>query len=117
MWTNLLFSGTAAAFLAMTLITLWHLRWFHRLPARDQLPPTNDRARCSVVIAARDEEARIEATIRGLMNHESFSCCAAIVVAPCKPTWEPAQGCSARLVLTQVRIETTDDSVSFAKEW
>ncbi|HTD65909.1 MAG TPA: glycosyltransferase family 2 protein [Candidatus Limnocylindria bacterium] len=64
---TLLFLGTAAVFLAMTLSTLWHLRWVRRLPGRDTLPPSNGKVRCSVVIAARDEEARIEQTIRHLL--------------------------------------------------
>jgi glycosyltransferase involved in cell wall biosynthesis len=67
MWITLLFSGTAAVFAAMTIVTLWHLRWVRRLPATAMLPPSNAKARCSVVIAARDEEARIEETIRHLL--------------------------------------------------
>ena len=70
----LIFSGTAALFLAMTLAALWHLRWVGRLPALealgapDPLALTAERpARCSVVIAARDEETRIEQTIRHLL--------------------------------------------------
>src|SRR5580700_12235607 len=75
MWTILIFSGTAALFLAMTLAALWHLRWVRRLPALEALTPAEGsalpsregRVRCSVVIAARDEEARIEGTVRRLM--------------------------------------------------
>jgi glycosyltransferase involved in cell wall biosynthesis len=63
----LIFSGTAALFLATTLATLWHLRWVRRLPALETFPRNDDRVRCSVVIAARDEEARIEQTIRHLL--------------------------------------------------
>jgi len=74
MWTTLIFSGTAAIFLAMTIVTLWHLRWVRRLPAMETFT-TQDRTaswagppiRCSVVIAARDEEARIEQTMRRLL--------------------------------------------------
>ncbi|HXT38930.1 MAG TPA: glycosyltransferase family 2 protein [Candidatus Angelobacter sp.] len=71
----LIFGGTAALFLLMTVSALWHLRWVHRLPALETLTGTAEMAvsankqpvRCSVVIAARDEEARIEQTIRHLL--------------------------------------------------
>jgi len=75
MWTTLLFSGTAGLFLSWTLSALWHIRWVRRLPA-PQTPTGNeqagsswstDRKRCSVVLAARDEEARVEQTIRHLL--------------------------------------------------
>jgi len=66
-WATLIFSGTAALFLAMTMSALWHLRWVRRLPALETLVPTDSRVRCSVIIAARDEELRIEQTIRHLL--------------------------------------------------
>jgi cellulose synthase/poly-beta-1,6-N-acetylglucosamine synthase-like glycosyltransferase len=71
---TLIFSGTAALFLAMTFAALWHLRWVRRLPSLEALAAAEGsassperRARCSVVIAARDEAARIEETIRHLL--------------------------------------------------
>lgn len=67
MWMTLFFCGTAAVFLSMTLVTLWHLRWVQRLPTIETFPPSNTNVRCSVVIAARDEEARIEQTVRRLL--------------------------------------------------
>ena len=74
MWATLIFCGTAALFLAMTVGALWHLRWVRRLPALDTLTAAErsgsaaaGSVRCSVVIAARDEEARIEATVRHLL--------------------------------------------------
>jgi len=75
MWETLIFCGTAALFLFMTLAALWHLRWVRRLPALEalttatgpDLSSTSERVRCSVVIAARDEEARIEGTVRRLL--------------------------------------------------
>src|SRR6266436_6018736 len=79
MWTPLIFSGTTALFLSMTLAALWHLRWVRRLPALEALTTAtgpalsspSGRVRCTVVIAARDEEARIEGTVRRLMaQHE-----------------------------------------------
>ncbi len=69
MWVTLIFSGTAGLFLIWTFSTLWHIRWVRRLPALKTLTaaPTEVRIKCSVVIAARDEEARIEQTIRHLI--------------------------------------------------
>jgi len=71
---TLIFIGTAAVFLSLALASLWHLRWVRRLPALEELTPmerpassAQGRIRCSVVIAARDEEARIEQTIRRLL--------------------------------------------------
>jgi glycosyltransferase involved in cell wall biosynthesis len=61
-------------FLAMTVAALWHLRWVRRLPPMEALTTgagfassTGGLIRCSVVVAARDEEARIEYTIRHLL--------------------------------------------------
>src|SRR5499427_6737163 len=74
MWATLIFSGTAALFMAMTLGALWHLRRVRRLPSLEDLAVAHrpnlsaeKQPRCSVVIAARDEEARIEQTIRHLL--------------------------------------------------
>jgi cellulose synthase/poly-beta-1,6-N-acetylglucosamine synthase-like glycosyltransferase len=71
MWATLIFTGTAALFLAMSLTALWHLRWVRRLPALEAFSaaemftsPPEGRVRCSVVIAARNEEVRIEQTVR-----------------------------------------------------
>jgi cellulose synthase/poly-beta-1,6-N-acetylglucosamine synthase-like glycosyltransferase len=66
MWLTILFSGIATVFAFMTAGALFHLRWVHRLPSRrpenSPVPP-----RVSVVLAARDEAARIEATLCGLL--------------------------------------------------
>ena len=74
MLATLIFIGTAGMFLAMACGALWHLRWVRRLPALAALSAAPEsaaspetRIRCSVVIAARDEEARIERTIRHLL--------------------------------------------------
>jgi cellulose synthase/poly-beta-1,6-N-acetylglucosamine synthase-like glycosyltransferase len=69
MWVTLLFCISAAFFLAMTISTLWHLRWVRRLPTLKSLTPTpnEQRIKISIVIAARDEAARIEQTIRHLL--------------------------------------------------
>src|SRR6266404_478657 len=76
MWATLIFCGTTALFLSMTLAALWHLRWVRRLPALEALTTAtgpalsshSERVRCSVVITARDEETRIEGTVRRLME-------------------------------------------------
>lgn len=67
---SVLFIATAALFLGWTLFALWHVRWMRRLPAIAATAPTPgaSRTKCSVVIAARDEEARIEQTIRHLLE-------------------------------------------------
>ena len=74
MWLTLLFVGTAALFLAMTSAALFHLQWAQRLPALSELGTpdrcsgaNDDRVQCSVIIAARDEESRIEDTVRHLL--------------------------------------------------
>src|SRR6185503_16150448 len=69
MWATLIFGGTAGLFLIWTFCALWHIRWVRRLPALDVLPPTlnGGQIKCSVVMAARDEEARIEQTLRHLL--------------------------------------------------
>ena len=74
MWATLIFIGTAGMFLAMAFSALWHLRWVRRLPALGALTATPEAAAspeprilCSVVIAARDEESRVEQTIRHLL--------------------------------------------------
>jgi hypothetical protein len=75
MWTTILFGGTAALFLAMTVAALIHQRWAQRLPALAALPTIrsldgskNGLVCCSVVVAARNEEARVEATVRHLLS-------------------------------------------------
>jgi glycosyltransferase involved in cell wall biosynthesis len=72
MWMTLIFCGTTALFLSMTLAALWHLRRVQRLPALTltagpDRSSSSERIRCSVVIAARNEETRIEGTVRRLM--------------------------------------------------
>jgi Glycosyl transferase family 2 len=74
MWTTIAFISTAALFVGLTLATLWHQRWAQRLPALEALPtPTEPdglptgTVRCSVIVAARDEAARLETTVRHLL--------------------------------------------------
>jgi len=68
---SLIFTGAAALMLASSLGILFHARWVKRLPSLRDLAGTEPavgsvekRCRCSVVIAARDEQDRIEQTIR-----------------------------------------------------
>lgn len=91
MWVTLIFSGTTGLFLFWTISTLWHIRWVRRLPALEsfrpldagsgdpayskgrshsvgRVPSRGGLVRCSIVIAARDEAARIEQTIRRLLS-------------------------------------------------
>lgn len=78
MWATLIFCGTIAVFLSLTLVAVWHLGWVQPLPALEAVAtaPAPDRSspsepvRCSVVIAARDEEARIEGTVRRLLAQQ-----------------------------------------------
>src|SRR6187402_3658373 len=67
MWTILIFDAVAAMFVGMAIAGLINLRWVRRLPVLETLPATPHRIRCSVVIAARDEAARIELTLRHLL--------------------------------------------------
>jgi hypothetical protein len=72
MWITIAFISTAALFVGLTMATLHHQRWARRLPALDALPAPADglptsAVRCSVIVAARDEEARLEATVRHLL--------------------------------------------------
>jgi cellulose synthase/poly-beta-1,6-N-acetylglucosamine synthase-like glycosyltransferase len=74
MLSTLIFGTAAALFLVMSLKTLVHLRWVRRLPSLEALglgatfkAGERKQARCSVVIAARDEEMRVEQTVRHLL--------------------------------------------------
>src|SRR5262245_2868349 len=73
MWTILIFDVVAALFVGMAIAGLINLRWVRRLPSLKELAtpgrklPVEQPVRCSVVIAARDEAARIEQTLRHLL--------------------------------------------------
>jgi cellulose synthase/poly-beta-1,6-N-acetylglucosamine synthase-like glycosyltransferase len=67
----LLWSATALLLAAMSVSALYHLRWTQRLPALASLQNTPvPPVRCTVVIAARDEAARIETTLRRLLAQQ-----------------------------------------------
>jgi cellulose synthase/poly-beta-1,6-N-acetylglucosamine synthase-like glycosyltransferase len=74
MLSTLFFGSTALLFLAMSLKTFVHLRWVRRLPSLQALVSggglkalEQEPVRCSVVIAARDEQLRVEQTVRHLL--------------------------------------------------
>jgi hypothetical protein len=77
MWATLIFIATVALFIFWTISTLWHIRWVQRLASLATLKSTDLSplakpavTRCSVVMAARNEEARIEQTIRRLLAQQ-----------------------------------------------
>ena len=77
-WTTWILWGTALLFLSGALAALWHLRWLRRLPPLDRLTleqrgSSERKHRCSVVVAARDEEGRIEQTVRRLLAQRGVS--------------------------------------------
>jgi cellulose synthase/poly-beta-1,6-N-acetylglucosamine synthase-like glycosyltransferase len=71
MWSTIAFVSTAAIFAGLAVSTLHHQRWVRRLPALDTLPARADSlasaVRCSAIVAARDEAARLDATVRHLL--------------------------------------------------
>lgn len=62
-WPTFVYLSTAALFVAFAIAALWQLRWVRRLPNFS----ATSKVGCSVIIAARDEEARIENTVRHLL--------------------------------------------------
>jgi cellulose synthase/poly-beta-1,6-N-acetylglucosamine synthase-like glycosyltransferase len=72
MWMNCIFIGTALLFVSGTLAALWHLRWLRRLPplessTADEAIDSQGESNCSVIVAAKDEAATIEQTVRRLL--------------------------------------------------
>ncbi|HEY5912451.1 MAG TPA: glycosyltransferase family 2 protein [Verrucomicrobiae bacterium] len=66
------FLSAAALFVAVACAALWHLRWMRRLPTLEDLneggaSAAREPIRCSVIVAARNEEARLEETVRRLL--------------------------------------------------
>ena len=75
MLMTFIYLGTAALFAVGASAALWHLRWLRRLPPLDSLAPdeaasSQVKVHCSVIVAARDEEARIEQTVRRLLAQQ-----------------------------------------------
>jgi hypothetical protein len=80
MWISIVFGVTAALFLLITVATLVHQRSARRLPALEATRATRSRdrassglVRCSVVVAARDAEARLEGTVRHLLAQDDVA--------------------------------------------
>lgn len=68
-WLELVLWGVASLFFVQTGTVMFHLRWARRLPPLVQ--PGTDRLRLvSVVLAGRDEEDRIENTLRHLLAQQ-----------------------------------------------
>lgn len=72
MWMTCMFFVTTVLFVSGTLAALWHLHWLRRLPPLDSSTPneavcSQGEVHCSVIVAARHEEARIEQTVRRLL--------------------------------------------------
>jgi hypothetical protein len=103
---NLIFGGLTALFLAMSGTALFHLRWSRRLPALQELPGYSEakKVRCSVVIAARNEEARIERTIRLLLAQTGVE--VKIIVVDDRSTDRTSE-ILARLIKEDVRVRGT----------
>ncbi|MBC8002827.1 MAG: glycosyltransferase family 2 protein [Opitutaceae bacterium] len=73
MLLTLIYCFVAIVFVAMTVSSLFHLRWVRRLPQLSsqsdaKTSPDAGMVRCSIVLAARNEEGRIEDTVRRLLN-------------------------------------------------
>jgi glycosyltransferase involved in cell wall biosynthesis len=72
MWTTIIFDLVTTLFVGTSIAWFINLRWAHRLPSLEHLAAggesrTEKPIRCSVVIAARDEAARVEQTLRHLL--------------------------------------------------
>jgi hypothetical protein len=67
---TLVFWGVALSGLGATIRILFELRYAQRLPLLDSLGETSVRPKVSVVLAARNEEARIETAVRQLLGQE-----------------------------------------------
>jgi hypothetical protein len=71
-WMACIFWVATALFVSGALAASWHLLWLRRLPPLDLLAPEKAEASqrkffCSVIVPARNEEARIEQTVRRLL--------------------------------------------------
>jgi glycosyltransferase involved in cell wall biosynthesis len=108
MWVTLLFSVAAVILLLMSVSTLFHLRWVRRLPtlegAADTRHLTSAAVRCSIVVAARDEEARIERTLHHLLAQEAVS--VEVVVVDDRST-DDTSAILRRMAAADARVRTT----------
>ena len=99
---RLLFSVAALIFLFRWLQALYCFRWAHRLPILRQ--PLAHRPRVSVVLAARDEEARVEQTLRHILAQEHID----VEVIPVSDRGRDRTDC----ILEQLAEGWHDDEVS-----
>lgn len=72
MLMTFVFLGTAALFAVGACVAGWHPRWMRRLPSLEAVSDggacsARGPVGCSVIVAARDEEARIGETVRRLL--------------------------------------------------
>lgn len=76
MWFTLYYAFVTITFLWMTFAAILQLRWCKRLEPLKAPPPIetqfesaeNSDVQCSIIVAARDEESRIEQSIRRLLD-------------------------------------------------
>ncbi len=79
MWLSLILGAIAVAYFFHVGAALYHLRWAQRLPAAQTIEddpseqPGGDHLVCSVVMAARNEAARLEATVRHVLAQRGVS--------------------------------------------
>lgn len=67
MFSTSIFAGMSGFFLLLMVRNLWELGWVKLLPGLGEVPSGAVAAgKCSVVVAGRNEEARIEETVRRL---------------------------------------------------
>jgi glycosyltransferase involved in cell wall biosynthesis len=66
-WPTAIYIVTAGLIAAQALVCLWQLKWVRRLPNVEESGVADGEIGCSVVIAARDEETRIENTVRHIL--------------------------------------------------
>jgi cellulose synthase/poly-beta-1,6-N-acetylglucosamine synthase-like glycosyltransferase len=109
MWITIAFISTAAVFVGMAMTTLHHQRWARRLPALEALTAPADglpakAVRCSVIVAARDEEARLEATVRHLLAQQHIAL--EVIVIDDRST-DATSGIMRRLAFEDTRVRAS----------
>ena len=109
MWITIAFISTTVFFVGVTMATLYHQRWARRLPALETLtaPAAGLPAspvRCSVIVAARDEEARLEATVRHLLAQQHVAL--EVIVVDDRST-DATGEILRRLASVEARLRTT----------
>lgn len=107
MWINTIFLGTGALFAIGACAALWHLRWMRRLPTLQSLTRESasslGKVPCSVIVATRDEEARIEQTVRRLLAQQGVEL--ELIVVDDRSTDRTAETL-ARLAREEARVKS-----------